>query len=151
MSTLETAFDDFSRDNSLINLMTLRNLVAKYHPVAVKDSETWDAITSPYFGVDDFRWFLKQLGSMEEYFALNKQLFDYTFDFDVYARSTESLVPVYFISGSDDWICPVDSVQEYLERVSAPEKSIYLMDGCGHNTQYALPEEFANIVKEILR
>ena len=149
--TLETAFDDFSRDNSLINLMTLRNLVAKYHPVAVKDSETWDAITSPYFGVDDFRWFLKQLGSMEEYFALNKQLFDYTFDFDVYARSTESLVPVYFISGSDDWICPVDSVQEYLERVSAPEKSIYLMDGCGHNTQYALPEEFANIVKEILR
>lgn len=49
---------------------------------------------------------------MDSYFALNRQLFDYTFDFVVYNRNTDYQVPVYFVSGSDDWICPVDSVQE---------------------------------------
>ena len=148
---LEKAFEKYSQDDSLENMMALRNLVAEYHPVEVTDNETWDAIVSPYFGVDDFRWFLKQLGSMEEYFDLNKQLFEYTFAFDVYDRSTDFQVPVYFISGSDDWICPADSVQEYMETISAPDKSITLMEGCGHNTQYALPMEFADIVREILK
>ena len=129
---LEEAFAAYSQDESLVNFMALRNVVSEYHPVAVQDSETWAAVTSPYFGVDDFRWFLKQLGSMNDYFALNQQLFDYTFDFDVYNRSVDF------------------SVQEYLNAICASDKSLNLMEGCGHNTQYARPEEFGDIVKGIL-
>lgn len=148
---LEAAYEAYKNDDSLVNLMPLRNLVSQYHPVSVQDNETWMAVTSPYFGVDDFRWFLKQLGDLQDYFALNQQLYDYTFEFDAYGRDTEFQMPVYFISGSEDWTCPVDSVQEYMNAISAPDKSLDLMDGCGHNTQYALPEEFADIVKRILK
>ena len=149
-TALEDAFADYSIDESLVKLMELRNIVSDYHPVEVQDSETWDAVASPYFGMDDFRWFLKQLGDMEVYFDLNRQLFDYTFNFDAYERKMDFQMPVYFISGSDDWICPVDSVQDYMNAILAPHKNLNLMDGCGHNTQYAMPEDFAEIVRKIL-
>ena len=150
-TALEDAFADYSADESLVKLMELRDIVSDYHPVEVQDSETWDAVVSPYFGMDDFRWFLKQLGDMEVYFALNRQLFDYTFHFDAYERKMDFQMPVYFISGSDDWICPVDSVQGYMNAILAPDKNLNLMEGCGHNTQYAMPEDFAEIVRGILK
>ena len=150
-AALEGAFADYFADESLVNLMKLRNTVADYHPVEVEGSEIWDAVVSPYFGVDDFRWFLKQLGDMETYFDLNRQLFDYMFNFDVYERNMDFQMPVYFISGSDDWICPVDSVRDYMDAILAPYKNLNLMEGCGHNTQYALPENFAEIVRGVLQ
>lgn len=57
-------------------------------------------------------------------------------------------MPAYFISGSDDWICPVDSVTEFVDAIQAPDKELFLLEGCGHNVQYALPEEFGEIVRE---
>lgn len=146
-SALETAYQTVIDDPSLVNMMALRGEVSNYHPVRVGDNSTWYAVTSPYFGMDDFRWFLVQLGDMEDYFALNQPLFDYTEKFDAAATGTEYAVPVYFISGSDDWICPVDSVREFYNSISAPAKDISVIEGCGHNVQYSLPEEFAKAVK----
>ena len=145
-SSLEKAYSVVENAPSLVNLMALRRLVGEYHPVAVQESSTWYAVSSPYFGMDDFRWFLKQLGDMGEYFELNKQLFDYTVAFDADKESKDYAVPVYFISGSDDWICPVDSVKAYYNGITAPKKDIYLIEGCGHNVQYSLPQEFATVV-----
>ena len=147
---LEEAFEAFRQDDSISNMMSLRHLTSKYHPVAVPDKATMLAVRSPYFGVDDFRWFLKQLGDIEDYWNLNRQLFEYTFDFDADARSKEYDMPVYFVSGSCDWICPVDSVQAYFEEISAVDKGIEIIDGCGHNLQYSSPEEFAATVREVL-
>ena len=42
------------------------------------------AVVSPYFGVDDLRWFFIQLGDHGEYVKRNQQLFDFTFDFNIY-------------------------------------------------------------------
>ena len=148
---LVDAYNLYQYDSSLENLMNLRKQISKYHSVHVKDSETWQALTSPYFGVDDFKWFLKQIGKMEDYFELNSQLFDYTLGFDSFAEEREYEMPVYFISGSDDYICPVDSVREYLDFIKAENKNLFIMKGCGHNTQYARPKEFARIVKSCLR
>lgn len=147
---LEAAFEVYQKDTSLANLLALRKIVLAYHPVAAQGNETWTAVTSPYFGIDDFRWFLKQMGDMQDYYALNRQLFDVTYAFDVYGRTTEFQMPVHFISGTDDWICPVDLVQEYMRVIDAPEKNMILMQGCGHDAQYARPEEFADIVRGIL-
>ena len=44
-------------------------------------------------------------------------------------------MPVYLISGSDDWVCPVDAA----------------LEGCGHNVQYTEPGKFAATVKELLK
>lgn len=150
-TALETAYEAFRTDGSITNMMALRHLTAQYHPAAVSDKSTMMAVQSPYFGVDDLRWFLRQLGDMEEYWDLNKQLFEYTFAFDAYEQGLEYEVPVYLISGSCDWVCPVDSVKVYANDISAEDVKLGTIEGCGHNLQYALPEEFAREVKELLK
>lgn len=149
-AALETAYEAFRTDGCITNMMNLRYLTAQYHPAAVSDRATMMAIQSPYFGVDDLRWFLKQLGNMEEYWDLNEQLFEYTFAFDAYDQSLEYEMPVYFVSGSCDWICPVDSVREYANDIAAENVRVEIIEGCGHNLQFSSPKEFARIVKELL-
>ena len=87
---------------------------------------------------------------MDEYFSLNRQLFYYTFTFDAYKNQLKYEVPVYFISGTCDWICPIDSIREYTETISAPEIRFEFLEGCGHNLQYSLPEEFALKIKTLI-
>ena len=144
---LETAYKKYASDQNLVNMMAVRSEVSKYHPEKIADNSVWYSLTSPYYGMDDFRWFLVQLGDMEDYFALNKHLFAATEAFDAEQNGMEYAVPVYFISGSDDWICPVDSVRAFCDAITAPSKDLVLIDGCGHNVQYSLPEDFANAVK----
>ena len=147
ISALEDAYRQYADAPDLVHMMNLRGEVSKYHPARIGDQSVWLALTSPYYGMDDFRWFLVQLGDMGDYFALNKSLFAYTQDFEAERNGTEYQVPVYFISGSDDWICPVDSVRDYYNALAAPSKDFTLIDGCGHNVQYSLPEDFAKAVK----
>lgn len=147
---LVAAYETFCESEELADMMKVRSMGSKYQPVEVADRATWMAVTSPYFGVDDFRWFLKQLGSLDNYFSLNKPLFDYTYEFDAYENAMEFEMPVYFISGASDWICPVDSVREYADNITAPKRRLELMEGCGHNPQYSLSEEFAKKVRKVL-
>lgn len=144
------AFEQFQKSGLLIDKLKLRPLVSVYHPVEVSDQEAWMAITSPYFSVDDFRWFLKQLVNLEDYISLNRQLFDYTMIFDAYHNGLTYEMPVYFISGTCDWICPVDSVKKYSEAITAPEVRMELIEGCGHGVQYSSPTEFADVVCDLL-
>lgn len=106
-SEMEAAYKTYMEDNDLVNMMVLRSKVSKYH-VAEKEANTlWLGISSPYMGIDDIRWFLKQTGNLEDYFALNKRLYDYVMVADVRDYGTEYQVPVGFISGSCDWTTPV--------------------------------------------
>jgi pimeloyl-ACP methyl ester carboxylesterase len=59
-------------------------------------------------------------------------------------------MPVYFVSGTCDWICPVDSVKEYSETITAPEIRMELVEGCGHGTQFSSPIDFADVVRDFL-
>lgn len=149
-SEMEAAYKKYVEDDNLVNMMTLRSKVSKYHTAEKETNTIWLGISSPYMGIDDIRWFLKQTGSMEDYFALNKQLFDYVMVADVRDYGTEYQVPVGFISGSCDWTTPVKYSQDYFDLISAPQKQIYLLDGCGHSPQYDSPEEFCEILKSML-
>ena len=150
-AALEAAYEAFRADGSLTHMMNLRRLTARYHPVAVPDQATMLAVQSPYFDVDDFRWFLKQLGDMEEYWDLNELLFDYTFAFDAYEQGLEYEMPVSFLSGTCDWICPVDSIREYASSLVAEDVKMELIEGCGHNLQFSSPKAFAQKVKALLK
>jgi pimeloyl-ACP methyl ester carboxylesterase len=144
------AYEKFLSSQSLVDMMALRSLVVSYHPATVADKSTWMALTSPYCGINDIGWLFKQLGDLSEFFALNEQLFDYTMAFDAYDRSLSYEVPVYFISGTCDWVCPVDSVEKYADAITAPDVKVELIEGCGHGVQYAEPEKFANCVLQLL-
>ena len=149
-SEMEAAYNEYEKDKSLISMMNLRNHTYKYH-VAEKSANTiWDGITSPYMGVDDARWFFKQVGDFEKYVSLNKQLFDYIMQADVRNYGLEYRIPVGFITGSDDWTTPVKYAEEYYQIVQTPKKQFALVNGCGHSPQYDSSEEFCNLLKSML-
>lgn len=150
-SELEEAFQTFQTSGDIMDMMKLRALTSEYHPVSISDKSVWMAVTSPYIGLDDLRWLLKQSDDMRAFFSLNAPLFEYVLTFDAGANGAEYEMPVYFISGTCDWICPVDSIREYAEAVSAPDMQMELIEGCGHNVQYSSPEEFADAVRKVLQ
>ena len=155
---LEAAYERFMADMSLANLMGLREKVKPYHPQTVtKDISTMAALTSPIVGVDDVRWYALQIGAlmddtrMEYYEELvEKPLFEYINDFNALEMKDAYQMPVMFLSGSCDWICPVGLIEEYMDVITAPRKQLRLMEGCGHSPQGQLPEEFSQAVREFL-
>ena len=147
---MEAAFQKYLEDETLVNLMNVRNYTSKYH-VAEKSANTiWEGIASPYMGVDDLRWFMKQMGDLGEYFALNRHLYDSLLITDVRDFGLEYQVPVGFISGSDDWTTPVKYSEDYCNLISAPEKKTVWINGCGHSPQYDDPEAFCKALKGML-
>lgn len=147
---MEAAYETYIADKSLVNMMNLRKLTTPYH-VAEKSANTiWEGITSPYMGVDDAKWFLKQAGDFEKYVALNKQLFDYIMVADVRNYGLNYEVPVGFITGSQDWTTPGKYAGEYCELITAPKKQFVQVEGCGHSPQYDDPEEFCEILLNML-
>ena len=81
---------------------------------------------------------------------LESSLLEYLLSFNAYKRSTDFQVPVLFVSGSDDWSCPVGPIEEYCGVITAPKKEMYLVDGCGHSPQMQLPEECCQVIKSFL-
>lgn len=155
---LEAAYERFIADMSLTNLMELRAKTNPYHPLTVtEDVSTMAALTSPVLGVDDVRWYLFQMGAlmddarMERYEELvEKPLSDATDVFNALEYHDAYQMPVVFISGSCDWICPVGLVEEYMDVMTAPRKELRLIEGCGHSPQGQLPEAFCQEVKDFL-
>ena len=153
-SKLETAYEKFISDMSLQNLMNLRSMVEPYHPQTVTtDISTMAALTSPIAGIDDVRWYMLEIAAMmgdTRYEQLIKPLEDEMIDFNALESGDSYQMPVFLISGSCDWICPVGMIEEYIEAITAPEKELHLIEGCGHSPQGQLPEEFSQAVKEYL-
>ncbi|SCW50756.1 Pimeloyl-ACP methyl ester carboxylesterase [Ruminococcaceae bacterium YRB3002] len=154
-SEMEAAYAVFAQDHSSLNIMNLRNYTSKYHPVEnTSDVSTEAAILSPYVGVDDVRWYLLEMKAMygdDEFSRLMDPLMEYMAGFNAFELDTVYQVPVFFISGGADWVCPFELTEEYLEVIAAPDKSVYLMEGCGHSPMSQEPEEFAAAVKEFLK
>ena len=152
---LEAAYEMFLADPSTANIMKLRTYTDVYHPLPVTDDvSTFAGITSPYAGVDDFRWYFLEISMMldySKYDELSGSLIDVLDSFYISDKGTKFDVPVMFISGSEDWICPVGLIKDYYDEMSSPYKDMYLVEGCGHSPQGQRPEEFANAVKEFLK
>ena len=144
------AFEKYQEEQNLENMLALRSYVSPYHTPDKESNYIWTALTSPFLGVDDVRWFGKQLGSLSDFISLNKQLFDYISEEDVYAYGTEFQVPVGFISGSCDWVTPVKYTEDYYNAITAPRKEMQLIEGWGHTVPQENPEEFAHTLKKLL-
>ncbi len=147
---MDNAFKEFSANPCIPTLLTLRGYTSKYHPVENESGQVTLAWFSPYTNMDDLKWFSKQLGDVDSFVELNKPLYDTLMTFNSYDDSLVYEVPVCFVSGADDWVCPTDKTAEYYEAITAPQKQMYVIDGCGHDAHQANPEEFGADVKEFL-
>ncbi len=148
---IKEAVHQFYAELSLDSLLHLRRLTANYHEHRIKDKSVWLTLTSPHFGLYDLLWLIKEAASFKKYYALNKKLFHASLSFHIKKVAIPEDVPLYFISGTDDWICPAKPIQDFVEGLSVQEKSFTAIKGCGHNVQYAAPRIFADAVCNLLR
>jgi pimeloyl-ACP methyl ester carboxylesterase len=53
-------------------------------------------------------------------------------DEDIPAAGTTFAMPMVFIQGSEDLLCPPSLVQDYMDRIAAPHKRLIVLPGAGH-------------------
>ena len=149
-SDMEAAYEAFRSDLSLKHLMALREYTSVYHPQTdMTDTSTMAAIFSPVLGVDDARWYLLEMETLmggTRYSELIALLEENMTTFNLY-EAGEYQVPVLFISGSCDWVCPAGLVKEYADEYGL---RYVVMDGCGHSPQSQHPDQFADIIRGFL-
>ena len=148
-SALSKALEDYNADPCVATTMALRQEAFTYFEEPLPEKTTWLALTSPYMGMADFEWFLKQLEPLDKYIELNRQLYDSLLDFNLYDVNVSENVPITYISGSLDYACPVQTIEDYIDK-SGVNRTLYILDGCGHNVQYTKPHDVSYIIKDAL-
>ena len=155
-SKLEEAYNRYTDDPSVENLLNLRITAAPYH-MGKKEKSTLaivkDTVLSPDFHMPHFRWYLKQL-DYDSFYNLNKNLFDPILDENcelIREAGLDFTIPIGLINGDADWYTPASMVEEYYQEINAPEKELKIMEGCGHMVaQFDDPEGFSEVLKEML-
>lgn len=149
-SSLEEAYKTYCEGDSLKEYLMLRNATSGYHPAENKANTALLAVFCPYAGTDDVRWVMKQ-ADLESYEKLEGSLMDATYDYDVYDYELEYDIPMYFISGSMDYVCNAGLTKTFSEEITAPRSAFAVIEGGGHTPQYETPEAFGELVKQMLK
>lgn len=132
------------------NFILYRSMEPKYLKGDKEETVTkayLKAATSPDLNLQDTKWFL--VDSSKVLMAEDNPLLQDFFNFDA-NEMLNYQVPMYFISGGNDYITPFSAVQSYYEKITAPNKNMILIDGAGHNPFIDVPKEFADKVKQLL-
>ena len=152
VTALDAAFEAFREDPGF-TITELRSLTAPYNTPDVPQRAFIHGAFSPYLGIDDMRWMFIDNSSSEKMYERYPALLEYFFwgevanDIRIYGTDFE--VPVYFISGEQDYTCATSYARKYYEDITAPDKAFYEIKGCGHTPQADKPEEVANIIAEL--
>ena len=72
-------------------------------------------------------------------------------DRDLLKENKTFSIPIDFISGEYDKVCPVELVQQYLEEINAPSKSLNIIPLTGHSPQLTRPDEVVKVIKNCLQ
>ena len=152
VTALDAAFEAFQADPGF-TITELRSLAAPYNNPDVPQRAFIHGAFSPYLGIDDMRWMFIDNASPEKMYERYPALLEYFFrgevanDIRVYGTDFE--VPVYFISGEQDYTCATSYARKYYEDITASDKAFYEIKGCGHTPQADKPGEVANIIAEL--
>ncbi len=147
---MQAAYDAYVAEPNIPNMLTMRNYTDPYHVATYHKNYILSAFLSPYFGLDDLKWYLSQT-NLSAFLQLNQQLFDYIQEEDVYAFGLDYQVPVGILTGSDDWVTPVRVAREYYDAISAPVKTFYEIDGWGHSVPQENPKATAEAMHHVLK
>ncbi len=147
-----SAFKEGSKEAFLLS-MEMREVSAPYfrYEGEISTPQTlWLGVSSPDMSLTDMRWFLDLNGSLEDFLALEGPLLEDCMTFRLEELGSEYPVPVYYISGENDWITPVALVKEYYQTVEAPEKEMIILQNAGHSPFLDDSEAFCNAVAGVL-
>lgn len=144
------AYDTFMKESTIINNGKLRRLTVPYHKIPRAKNTISVGVVSPYMTWKALKWQLLMMFRMKEGIRLNQKLIDYILEVNLMEEEGAYQVPVLFVEGECDPVCPVDCVKEYMDKITAPQKEIVVFEGCGHSPNYDDPEEFAKLMKGLL-
>lgn len=60
-------------------------------------------------------------------------------------------VPVLFVSGEEESVCPSELVQECMDMLTAPEKRVAIIPKAAHGCFFDQPEQFRQVLDEFLK
>lgn len=143
---MELAYKDYLEEPSVYNHDQIMSYCRTYHPEQDSSDIYLAAATSPYLATDDVRWHFK-MAFPEVVQEVGIELV-FTSNIIDLSSQTDYKVPVYFISGANDWTCSYVLMAEYADRIGA---DYLLIEGAGHAVQTDKPHEFSHAVKEFLK
>ncbi|GCE10174.1 alpha/beta hydrolase [Tengunoibacter tsumagoiensis] len=123
--------------------LQLRKLQGKYHLTMKSNVSPLKTLwASPLFRFSD-------LSALVKGNKANKEIMDLLGSFDLNAAPIDYKVPLYYIAGEQDWQTPLALVQDYVQRINAPEKKIYIIPNAGHMTMIDQLALFLNSLRDI--
>lgn len=75
----------------------------------------------------------------------------YTMDGVLLSEEAAAQIPVYFISGYYDYTTPVTLVQEFYEKLDAPDKAFYLFEESAHSPLWEENEKVLEVMRKHVR
>jgi len=63
-------------------------------------------------------------------------------------ETTNFQIPVYLIQGEKDILTPLDITEKYYEKITAPEKELFVVPGAAHGFNQAIIEEHQKVLLE---
>ena len=70
--------------------------------------------------------------------------------FDYRESLYEFEIPMFFVSGEYDYNCPQPLVEDYCNKIEAPDKMFYLIDNAAHSPLWENTEDSFEVFKEII-
>ncbi|MGL5577390.1 MAG: alpha/beta fold hydrolase [Sarcina sp.] len=99
-------------------------------------------LKSPLFTFRDLKAFLLNG-------KVNADLVDFLMKFNLYNYLLDYKVPVFFISGENDWQVSTMLVKKYFKVITAPKKKLYIIKHAKHRPMFENKEEFNRAIKDI--
>lgn len=142
---MRKAYDTYLEEMSYESLNEANSYAATYHKPIDSTPIILAGLRSPYLASDDIKWFLVEADA-ERMQTLSANLIFTCMVVDIRTQ-TNYKVPVYFISGTDDWNCSYKVMAEYASSIGA---DYLLIEDANHTVQHDKPEEFTAAVKKFL-
>lgn len=142
---MRKAYDTYLEEMSYESLNDATSYANTYHKSIDTTPIILSALRSPYLASDDIKWFIVE-ADISKMQTLNADVVFNCMTVDI-RNQTKYKVPVFFISGTDDWNCSYKVMADYAESIGA---DYLLIEGANHTVQHDKPEEFTAAVKKFL-
>ena len=142
---MKKAYETYMEEHSYESLNEASAYAHSYHKKQDTMSIILAGLTSPYLASDDIKWFIVE-ADKDKLQTLSVDITFTCMTVDL-REQTAYKVPVYFISGADDWTCSFEVMSEYASSIGA---DYLLIEDANHTVQNDKPVEFSNAVKDFL-
>lgn len=140
------------KDIDVMQFMSYKATISKYLPKSDSLSLTSMiamSVFSPYLTFNDFKWFLLSLFNHQSYVKVNINIYEKLLSgngLSLYDYTTEFKTPITFIIGDCDWVTPYILVEEYFNKISAPEKELTYIKNTGHTPFLDKKQNFCDVL-----